>query len=331
MSDQHSPNANKPQGIKKEKKMSRNFNAGSRDMSKAGAILAKQSTQSFSSAATLASRFDQFVEFAKDQGIKYLEGVTKDTVLAYAESLKNSDLSASTQQNYLSAVNVIMSTARGDDEVRVTGKEVNLESRSGVAQDFRGTAERSDLSERTQAIVELARDFGLRFEEASKLDAKQALDQASKGSIFVDKGTKGGQPREIPITSEKQLQTLLNASQIQGSDKSMIASDKTYAEHQRETYKETSNFHAERHAYANERYSDLMREKLGIEIKSPVLSEKPEGQSWASYVAEKAHEQGVNISPEIAREFDREARLELSEELGHHREDVVSAYIGGQR
>ena len=311
--------------------MSRNFNAGSRDMSKAGAILAKQSTQSFSSAATLASRFDQFVEFVKDQGIKYLEGVTKDTVLAYAETLKQSELSASTQQNYLSAVNIIMHTARGDEEVRVTGKEVNLESRSGVAQDFRGTAERGDLSERTQAIVELARDFGLRFEEASKLDAKQALDQASKGSIIVDKGTKGGQPRELPITSEKQLQTLLNASQIQGSDKSMIASDKTYAEHQRETYRETSNFHAERHAYANDRYSQILKETSGIDVKSPVLSDKTEGQSWANYLAEKAHEQGINVTPEVAKEFDRDARLKLSEELGHHRIDVVSAYIGGQR
>lgn len=311
--------------------MSRNFNAGSRDMSKAGAILAKQSTQSFSSASTLSSRFDQFVEFAKDQGIKYLEAVTKDTVLAYAESLKNSDLSASTQQNYLSAVNVIMAQGRGDDTLRVTGKEVNLESRSGVAQDFRGVAERGDLSERTQAIVELARDFGLRFEEASKLDAKQALDQASKGSIIIDKGTKGGQPREIPITSEKQLQTLLSASQIQGSDKSMIASDKTYAEHQREAYKETSNFHAERHAYANERYSQILKETSGIDVKSPVLSDKPEGQSWANYLAEKAHEQGINVTPEVAKEFDRDARLKLSEELGHHRIDVVSAYIGGQR
>lgn len=311
--------------------MSRNFNAGSRDMSKAGAMLAKQSTQSFSSASTLARRFSQFVDFAKEQGIKQLEQVTKETVLAYAETLKNSDLSASTQQNYLSAVNIIMAQGRGDDAVRVTGKEVNLESRSGVAQDFRGIAERGDLSERTQAIVELARDFGLRFEEASKFDAKQALDQASKGYIIVDKGTKGGQSREIPITSEKQLQTLLNASQVQGSGKSMIAGEKTYAEHQREAYKETSNFHAERHAYANDRYSELMREKLGIEIKSPVLSDKPEGQSWASYVAEKAHEQGINVTPEVAKEFDRDARLKLSEELGHHRIDVISAYIGGQK
>jgi hypothetical protein len=316
---------------KRRKKMSRNFNAGSRDMSKAGAILAKQSTQSFSSAATLASRFDQFVDFAKEQGIKYLEGVTKDTVLAYAETLKNSDLSASTQQNYLSAVNVVMAQGRGDDDVRVTGSEAGLEQRSGVAQEYKGNVERGELTERTQAIVELARDFGLRFEEASKMDAKGALESASKGFIVVDRGTKGGHPREIPITSEKQLQTLKTASEVQGSDKSMIASDKSYAEHQREAYKETSHFHSERHAYACDRYSQIMQEKLNITLSAPVLSDKAEGQPWRDYIAEKAAEQGVNITPELAREFDREARLELSTELGHHREDVVSAYIGGQR
>ena len=224
-----------------------------------------------------------------------------------------------------------MSRARGDDAVRVTGREADLAQRSGVAQDFKGIAERGDLSERTQSIVDLARDFGLRFEEASKLDANSALKQAQNGSIIVENGTKGGQAREVPITSEKQLETLQNASKVQGNDRSMIESSKTYAEHQRESYKETSNFHAERHAYANDRYSQLMKDKLGIDIKSPILSDKPEGQSWASYVADKASEQGIGITPEMARDFDREARLELSEELGHHREDVASVYIGGQR
>ena len=300
-------------------------------MSFAGKVFARQTTDSFSSRESLSDRFDQFVSFAKENGISRLEQVKKETVLEYAETLKNGDLSASTQQNYLSAVNVIMSQARGDDAVRVTGREADLAQRSGVAQDFKGIAERGDLSERTQSIVDLARDFGLRFEEASKLDANSALKQAQNGSIIVENGTKGGQAREVPITSEKQLETLQNASKVQGNDRSMIESSKTYAEHQRESYKETSNFHAERHAYANDRYSQLMKDKLGIDIKSPILSDKPEGQSWASYVADKASEQGIGITPEMARDFDREARLELSEELGHHREDVVSAYIGGQR
>jgi hypothetical protein len=300
-------------------------------MGRAGAFFAKQVSESYSTQATLSQRFDQFVEYARENGISRLEQVTQETVLAYADSLK-SELSAATQQNYLSAVNVIMEQARGDQEVRVTGKEAGLEQRSGVAQEYKGNVERGDLSDRTQAIVDLARNFGLRFEEASKLDARSALEEAQKnGKITVENGTKGGQAREVPITSEKQLETLKNAASLQGNDRSMIPADKSYAQHQRESYRETSNFHAERHAYANERYSAIMKEKLGIEIKSPVLSDKSQGQSWSQYVASQAYEQGVSITPEMAREFDREARLELSEELGHHREDVVSVYIGGQR
>lgn len=312
--------------------MSRNYGAGTRDMGRAGAFFAKQVSESYSTQATLSQRFDQFVEYARENGISRLEQVTQETVLAYADSLASSELSAATQQNYLSAVNVIMQTARGDQEVRVTPKEAGLEQRSNVATEYKGHVERGELSERTQAIVDLARNFGLRFEEASKLDAKSALSEAQeKGTVTVENGTKGGQSREVPITNEKQIETLKNAAEIQGNDRSMIPAEKTYAEHQRESYRETSNFHAERHAYANERYSDLMREKLGIEIKSPVLSDKPEGQKWADYLASQAYEQGVSITPELAREFDREARLELSEELGHHREDVISTYIGGQR
>ncbi|NCB55656.1 MAG: integrase [Epsilonproteobacteria bacterium] len=312
--------------------MSRNFGAGTRDMARAGRFFSKQVSDSFSTQATLENRFDQFVEWAKENGISRLEQVEREDVLAYADSLKKSELSAATQQNYLSAVNVIMQTARGDDSVRVTGKEAELEQRSGVAQEYKGNAERGELSERTQALIDLARSFGLRFEEASKLDAKSALKEAEQtGKVTIENGTKGGQERTVAVTNENQISTLKNAAELQGNDRSMIESSKSYAEHQRDCYRETSNFHAERHAYANERYSQLMQEKLGIDIKSPVLSDKPEGQSWANYVASQAYEQGVSITPELAREFDREARLELSEELGHHREDVVSAYIGGQR
>jgi hypothetical protein len=301
-------------------------------MGRAGSFFAKQVSDSFSTQATLAQRFGQFVEYARECGISRLEQISQETVFAYADHLKGGDLSAATQQNYLSAVNVIMSQARGDDAVRVTGKEAGLASRSNVAQEYKGNVERGELSERTQSLVDIARSFGLRFEEASKLDSRSALQEAQeKGSVTIAGGTKGGQAREVPISSKQQIETLKNAAQIQGKDRSMIANDKTYAEHQRDSYKETSNYHSERHAYANERYSDLMREKLGIEIRSPVLSDKPEGQSWSQYVASKAYEQGVHISPEIAREFDREARLEISQELGHHREDVISAYIGGQR
>jgi hypothetical protein len=301
-------------------------------MSKAGKILSQQATQSFSSAATISNRFNQFVAFLKENNIKQLEKVTRETVLAYADHLKSSDLSPASKQNYLSAVNVIMSRGRGDDSVRVTSKEADLEKRSGVASQYKGDVARGDLSDRTQAIVDLARSFGLRFEEASKLNAQAALSEAKEtNSLTISTGTKGGQSRMIPITNDQQIATLQLAAEIQDGAKSMIDPTKSYAEHQRDCYRETSHFHGERHAYANQRYAEIIYHNLGIRISSPVLSDKPTGQRWSDYIADKAAEQGIGISPELAKEFDQSARLQLAEELGHHRVDVISAYIGGQR
>jgi aspartate aminotransferase-like enzyme len=145
---------------KRSKKMgqkTRNFGSGTRDMKSAGEVFAERSTESFSSAATLSSRFSQFVDFAKENGIKKLENVTKETVEKYAKNLKESGLAAATQQNYLSAVNVVMQEARGDQEVRVTGREAGLEQRSGVATEYKGKVERQELSDRTQTIVDCKR------------------------------------------------------------------------------------------------------------------------------------------------------------------------------
>lgn len=304
--------------------MSRNFGAGSRDMAWAGRTFAEQAYQSYASVATVSNRFADFADFAKSEGVKKLEDVTRDTVTAYAQSLQERGLAPATAQNYLSAVNRIMETARGDQDVRVTGKEAGLESRSGVASNYKGGAEIEGASDKAQAIYGLAQTLGLRFEEASKLDLDKAIAQADqRGEIRVDLGTKGGQARDVPV-SEQAREALATAKEVAGESRNLIGSDTSYKSHQDAMYKENVSFHAGRHEYANERYSELMAQR-GIETQSPVLSDKPADQAWSQYLSEKA-----GISPQDARDIDREVRLELSEELGHHREDVVSAYIGGQ-
>lgn len=312
--------------------MTRNFNSGTRDMKRAGAYFAKASSESYSSQSTLASRFNQFVEYLKDNNIKRLEQVTKEIVKNYAFFLRgSSNLSVSTKHNLLSAVNVIMREARQDNAVKVTAKEVGIEKRNNVATEFKGSIERYDVSARVAIIVDLAKNFGLRFEEASKLNAVVTLKQAINNSqVKIELGTKGGQSRIIPITSPKQIQVLYEAVKMQGSAKSLIHPNLSYKQHKTQCYSETSKFHAERHHYANYRYSELMKHSLGIDIKSPVLSVKPAEMRWCDFIAQEAAKQGVHITPDIAREFDRDARLQLSKELGHHREDVVSRYIGGQ-
>ncbi|MFN7073944.1 integrase domain-containing protein, partial [Proteus mirabilis] len=64
-------------------------------------------------------------------------------------------------------------------------------------------------SERLGALLELQRNFGLRFEESAKLDAARALREAEKtGAVSIKDGTKGGRARTVPITSDAQITAL---------------------------------------------------------------------------------------------------------------------------
>ena len=66
-----------------------------------------------------------------------------------------------------------------------------------------------------------------------------------------------------------------------------------------------SSMHGLRHAYAQERYEELT--------------------SWKCPAAGGPNSK--SLTPE-QRELDREARLTISQELGHEREQVTTAYLG---
>lgn len=78
--------------------------------------------------------------------------------------------------------------------------------------------------------MELCRELGLRSKEASLIDARAALAEAQeRGAITVDAGTKGGREREVPITSEAQVQALERAASAQGGDRSMVPEGQSWA------------------------------------------------------------------------------------------------------
>lgn len=308
--------------------MARNFGIGTRDMESAGRQFAARAYagRAYASIKTQGERFKLFVDFIKERGLNKLEKVTADTVRDYARDMLDRDLSPATMQNNLSAVNTIMAEARGDHACRVTAKEVDLPSRTGVAREFKGNEEIDHASDKAQAIYGLAQSLGLRFEEASKLDLVRAERELDRDFLHIEYGTKGGQSRDVPITDQAReaISRAHEIAQSQGT-RNLIDREKIYREHQRELYREGIRYHAGRHEYANRRYSELMQQR-GIETQSPVLSDKPADQAWSAYLAEK-----TGLTQSQAREIDREVRLELSRELGHHREDIVSAYIGGQK
>jgi site-specific recombinase XerC len=311
--------------------MSRNYGLGSRDMGRAGATAIERHYDSYASQATNKMRWHRFVDHIREQGVRRMEHITVEHIQDYANSLKNDALSASSQQNYISAVNVVLEVARGDRDVRLDPTDI-ADSRTGIAErDLSITDQEHELaqdavSDRVAALLDLQRNFGLRFEESAKLDAQTALDQARElDLIVVSSGTKGGQEREIELSNaEHQIEVLERAAQIQGGDRSMIPEEDRYVDFKRAAYREIErtdlSFHGQRHTYSQERYEQITSVPAPIKI-----PEREDFKSWAHYLADR-----LDTSVREARSIDRAARMQISKELGHHRIDVVGAYLGGR-
>lgn len=155
--------------------------------------------------------------------------------------------------------------------------------------------------------LELQAAFGLRREEALKFQPYFA----DEGNRVVLKASwcKGGQQREIPITNEYQRDVLDRAHKLAGRG-SMIPNGLSYRQ-QLKKYERScteaglNRAHGLRHNYAQRRYEELTG------WKAPVVGGPKSGE----------------LTPE-QKQLDRAARLQISEELGHHREEITAVYLG---
>ncbi|MDE0205659.1 MAG: integrase domain-containing protein [Candidatus Tectomicrobia bacterium] len=162
-------------------------------------------------------------------------------------------------------------------------------------------------SEHVRLSVQMQREFGLRREEALKIDAAWA----DRGDWLVLKGswTKGGRPREIPIATGAQRE-LLDRVKAFTVGRSLIPADSSYIEHLKRYENQTTaagleKLHGLRHAYAQRRYQEL--------------TGRPAPVAGGRKVEE--------LSSEEKRQ-DRDARLQISEELGHRRPEILAQYVG---
>lgn len=155
--------------------------------------------------------------------------------------------------------------------------------------------------------LELQKAFGLRREEAIKFIPGYA-DRGDK-LVLKPSWTKGGKAREIPILKAEQKELLENAKLLVGKG-SMIPPSKNYIQQLRLYEKQThraglSRMHGLRHLYAQNRYEALTGWKC------PAAGGLTRDQLTAEQKA-----------------IDRQARLQISRELGHERISIVSIYIG---
>ena len=160
--------------------------------------------------------------------------------------------------------------------------------------------------EHVRMSLELQQAFGLRREEAMKIRPCIA-DQGDH--LFLQRSwTKGGRERIVPIRTGQQREVLDRAHRLAGRG-SLIPSNRNYVQQMRVYEGNTRraglhHMHGLRHAYAQNRYEELT--------------------GWACPSA------GGPVTKELTleqREWDREARLSLSLELGHEREQVTGAYL----
>jgi len=162
-------------------------------------------------------------------------------------------------------------------------------------------------SPHVQMSLALQAAFGLRREEAIKFQPAFA-DQGDHLQLKAS-WTKGGKARMIPITTPAQ-RAILDRCQAFAGKGSLIPSDRSYVQ-QLKVYERQcidaglNKMHGLRHAYAQARYEVLT--------------------GWKAPAAGGPNSR--SLTPE-QKALDQVARLAISAELGHEREQITAVYLG---
>ena len=282
-------------------------------------------------------RWQAFVKWCRSEqgpGINDARQIDRRVLADYAAYLRDvvgrGDLAISTAQNRLSSVNRTMAALRGDQYVKMPSPSKALGmQRTGIRQSVPQGQDREQVRQivdtlcrhyqlRAAAIVLLARATGMRLREAILADLPRLSREANDlGKINIQDGTKGGRagasaPRWIAVDCHVR-DALRFARQISpAGSRNLIAPHESCLSLLRQIIRPARDilhsqnlkgFHELRAAYACERYEQITQHRAPINGGQCCLTD---------------------------RNLDREARRQISYELGHCRIDVVAAYIGGR-
>lgn len=182
---------------------------------------------------------------------------------------------------------------------------------SGV--DFEALASEVESTCRYTAMqLRLERAFGLRSQEALSL---RPAESDQHGVLVVTRGTKGGKGRVVPIRTQAQRDLLDRAKEMANRRTGLL-----------QRYGLTPA-QARAHYYYVLRKHGITRGDLGV---------TPHGLRHG-YAHERYESESGEMAPiltggaPVRSDDERKARLAVSAELGHGREEITAAYVGAVR
>jgi site-specific recombinase XerD len=233
-------------------------------------------------------------------------------VEALVNHWRSAELSPGTLKNRMSALRWWAQKVHRENVIARDNSHYGIPDRQFVTGESRAVAlEQASLDrvkdEHVRMSLELQQAFGLRREEAIKFQPAYA----DRGDHIVLKAswTKGGKARTVPVRDASQRETLDRAKAL-ARNGSLIPSDRSYRQQLRRYERHTANaglskIHGLRHAYAQRRYTDI-----------------------TGRVAPAAGGPAASALTPQQRAQDRAARLTISQELGHEREQITAIYLG---
>ena len=276
----------------------------------------------------------------RDAGAIKLHHLT-DYSAHLAQQVKEGVMAVTYAQNLLSSVNTTLKALRGDRNLRIdspakwVGKRRHVRRELPAGYDWEQFQTAVDAlyaanMPRAAAVAQLARSLGLRLREAVLGDIPRWLrERDALGKIDVREGTKGGRGKEVarwvPVdaAADCALKNADSTRREQGCGNNLLKPHETYDSfvNDGEIHKARAilhrhgikGYHELRAAWACDRYFELTGRR------APVVEEC----SPSDELSEEESEAMTTLSKELG--------LELAQELGHNRLDVLAAYIGSHR
>ena len=274
--------------------------------------LAREIAQSLNRGSSLENRIETILnQIREETGAKNLKQLSNDKIQIYVDTLKDrleeGEISRATASSYVSALNRIIEYANEHANTKldtINAKYYGL-SRGGIEykdrvvsqevhnafKDFLGQQQDNIKAQALQHSIDLQREFGLRLRESIQIKQDTIKQALKDGVLHLSRqdGTKNSQPRDIPVRNEQQLEALKSAlSFMQEHNLRSLAP----TEHIKEQY-----------YYAQNVKQEFNR----------INTDKMDYHGERHYYAQERLSEGATAR-------------QVSEELGHHREEILKYY-----